>query len=56
MKIKITSKEYSDTEEEYAAIFKCPNCKQEAIHQHDKYCCECGAKIEWDETAKEYFV
>ena len=55
-KVTITSKECTGPEEEWVTIFKCPECQNEAIHQNDNYCCSCGIKIEWDETAIKCFV
>lgn len=52
----ITVKDFIEPMEEWAAIFKCPRCHQEVISQYDKYCSNCGTKIRWDKSCKEYFV
>jgi len=37
-------------EEIYEYSYKCPSCGTWCIFEEDNYCCECGVKLEWEES------
>jgi hypothetical protein len=47
----ITEKDFTSFEEDWGPVFRCPKCHWESLRKHDNYCCKCGQKIKWDETA-----
>lgn len=47
MEAKISTKNGLGEDELYYEMFQCPNCSNSKIGIGDKYCSDCGSKIEW---------
>jgi hypothetical protein len=52
-KVIITDKERLDKDEMYCYWYKCPNCLDNNIPESQKYCGNCGKKIEWMKSSIE---
>ena len=43
----ISEHKYSEAFDEYGVAFKCPCCKEYLIVTNNKYCWDCGQKLDW---------
>ena len=46
MEAKISTKSGLGEDELYYKLFQCPNCSNNTINIEDKYCSNCGSKME----------
>ena len=50
--LRLNRKHFIGDEERDADWFKCPNCKSVYIRLNDKYCSNCGIKLNFDDYTK----